>query len=71
MLATAVAKRKGHLFEISMEGISTHLPLHPDRRGGEDGGVVEVDDHVSQLLLDLAVVHTLTGGGDVCTQSRP
>lgn len=49
-----------------METSSTHRPLHPDRRGREDGGVVEVDDHVSQLLLDLAVVHTLTGWGDVC-----
>lgn len=31
---------------------------------------MEVDGHVSQLRLDLAVVHTLTGWGDVCTQSR-
>lgn len=57
-----------HLSEMSTEGISTHRPLHPDRRGGEDGGVVEVDDHVSQLLLDLTVVHPLAGRGDVCVQ---
>lgn len=30
---------------------------------------MEVDDHVSQLLLDLAVVHPLAGRGDVCKQS--
>lgn len=46
-----------------------HRPLHPDGGGRQDGGVVQVDDHVSQLPLDLPVVHALTGGGNVCPKT--
>lgn len=49
---------------------NTYRPLYTDRWRGEDGRVVQVDDHISQLLLDLTMVHTLTGGRDIWQQNH-
>lgn len=48
--------------------LDTHRPLYPDGGGGENGGVVQVDDHFPQFPLDLTMVHTLTSRGDICMQ---
>lgn len=48
----------------------THCPVHFDRRGWEDGGVVEVKDNIPQFSLDLLVIHPLTGRGNICNNSR-
>ena len=50
-----------------MEGsVGTHGPLHSNGGGGEDGGIVEVDNNIPQLSLDLTMFHSLTGWRNVC-----
>lgn len=70
VLQLAAAVLTDRTIEHSWGKHYTHCPLHPDGRGGENSGVVQVDDHVSQLPLNLTVVHALTGWRDVWEENN-
>lgn len=63
-------------FDSFDEGLhfTVHLhiyrPLHPDGRRRHDGRRVQVDQHVSQLLLDVTVIHSWYCGRAVCWNIR-
>lgn len=50
--------------------MNTHCPCDLHRGGAKDHGVVHADQHVAQLLLHAAMVHSLCCGTDVLEGGR-
>lgn len=64
---------KFDLYEESlhlMESLHIYHPLHPDNRRWDDGGRVQVDHHIPQLLLDVTMIHSWYCGWAVCWNIR-
>lgn len=55
---------------ISLAHLHIYRPLHPDGRRRHDGRRAQVDQHVSQLLLDVTVIHSWYCGRAVCWNIR-
>lgn len=53
-----------------MESLHIYHPLHPDSRRWHNGGRVQVDHHVPQLLLDVTVIYSWYCGRAVCWNIR-